>query len=511
MAAPKIVQMPVYVQGPPPGVPIPNIIPQLHNSPPGYFCGHPTAPVIMQATGLNAHGAAHGWPIYVQGGSSSNPQFAYYPVPAGGNPQAAIPPVLPGKKHRKRQSKQSDDGGKCGCDDCVQAHGKRSVSSHTSSDSPPSPQAPPHLHPGHFIPPQFYGPPAATQQQQQTTTFIPYVVPACSGHQCGSKSTRSDSNPSTSHKNHTKKSSDTSYHYAEACDCPTCKARRTAIEMERLKNERKHEREYKDAHDFLKAKERVDREQREASFEEMYRTTKKAAGKKVTLQEPNVCHHTHPESESEYEWVAFPSVTVPNVGCPHVTVPNVGCSHAPFPITAFHPDGSNPITLQPLHSSFGPWIGSHNLEEENFRLRQEKDRLKDKIRRERSLRNKDENTRDFLSSRLHDLDEDVRELKKKTRHAHGGSGGCKAPIVEIQVPLPKDKHHHNGSPPSKTKGGSAKGSGGAKSKGKTDGSKHKHPHVCFDSDCDEFDSCSECSFECDLKGCRTCRPRGGRH
>ncbi|KAK6511107.1 hypothetical protein TWF481_000029 [Arthrobotrys musiformis] len=485
MSGQKVYTMPIYVQAPLPGAPAPHIIPPTPSLKAGYVWGYPVPQTVMQAPGPDG---TYGWPIYVKGGTSSNPQFAYYPVPPSAAPPGAVPygavPQGPSSKHhRRRQAKESDDDDdeKCACHECKRGKGAG------KTPAPPGASMP---HPGQFMPAQFFGPPAATTQQ--TTTFIPYVVPSCSNHHCNSKSTGSNSTPSTGHKHHIKKESTSSYHYAENCDCPTCKARRMAIEMERIQEERKHEREFKDTREFIKMKKRVDREEREATLEEMYRA-KKAGEKHVAFDESHMWRHMHPEHEAGYEWVAVPP--------------------GPFPITAFHPGGTTPITLQPIHH--GPMLSE--LEVENARLRHEQIHLKDKIKRERSQRNKDDATRAFLSTRLHDLDQDVQELRKKACSTQGGSG-VKAPIVEIQVPLGNEKRHqHHKKSASKDKGKDKEGGGSArnsadhaKAKTKNVGSKHKNPHVCYDSDCDNFDSCSECSFECKVKGCRTCRPRGGR-
>ncbi|KAK6331573.1 hypothetical protein TWF718_002122 [Orbilia javanica] len=515
MSNPKVYTMPVpvYVQAPFPGAPVPHIIPpppQTTNPRPGYIWGYtaPQTATVMQVPGSDG---TYGWPIYFQGGTSSNPQFAYYPVPpsavpAGAVPAGAFPPVsgFPGivpqgtsaKKHHRRRSKESsdDDDEKCTCHECNQGKGKGKGPAKTVPSGPPQDAS--HPHTGAFMPTQFFVQPPATTQQ--TTTFIPYVVPTgCTNHHCSPKTTGSTGECSTGHK-HEKKASTSSYHYAKNCDCPTCKARRMAIEMERIQEERKQERELKDTQEFIKIKKRVDREEREATLEGMYRA-KKAGGKGVAFEEPHTCHQSHPEFEGEYEWVAIPT--------------------GPVPITAFHPGGTTPITLQPLHTGSGPCMSG--LVEENSRLRQEKGHLKEKIRRERSMRNKDDAARAFLSTRLHDLDRDVQELKKKTRKTQGEAPG-KAPVVEIQVPLVNEGHNHHKRSASKDKNkGKGKGKGHAgdgrkdpgdhgKGKAKSVDSKSQHPHVCYDSDCEYFDSCSECSFECSVKGCRICRPRGGR-
>ncbi|KAK6524375.1 hypothetical protein TWF281_011283 [Arthrobotrys megalospora] len=499
MAGPGVFPMPIYV-APHPGGPLPTPIPThpATNPKAGYWA-YSGGPVTMQAPGVDG---AYGWPIYIQGGTSSNPQFAYYPVAPGTVPPGVIPTGVSGKHHRGRQAKDSDDDDEgCPCHECT--HGKRSA--------PPQPLvAPagvpmPHPHPGHFIAPQFFMPPATTTQQS-TTTFIPYVIPSCSAHHCKSKSTtESSSDPSTTRKHHTKKSSTSSYHYADGCDCPTCKARRMAIEMERIQEERQREREYKDAQDFLKMKDRVEREEREAAVEEAYRA-KKTCKKHVSFEEPLVSHSKHPDPESEYEWVPVQTAVPFPVATP---APFPVATPAPAGITAFHPGGSTPITLQPIHPGPGPWMGG--LEEENAKLRHQKEHLKRKVQRERSLRNKDDAARAFLSTRLNDLDQDVQELKKKVRHPHGGAG-VRAPYVEIEVPIPSGKHHHSHRKSTvKDKGKEGRNAGDHVTfKGKNSDGKHKHPHICYDSDCDNFDSCSECSFECDVQGCRTCRPHGGR-
>ncbi|RVD84835.1 uncharacterized protein DFL_003173 [Arthrobotrys flagrans] len=513
MPNPKVyaMSMPIYVKAPPPGVLVPHIIPPPVTSPgPGYFWGYPVpqTATVMQTPGPDG---TYGWPIYFKGGTSSNPQFAYYPVspsaaplgavPVGGIPPgAAFPGTVPqgasGKKYHQHRSKESsdDDSEKCACYEC--AHGKSTgkagkAGNAGTSGLPPDPPLPHLHHLGHFIPAQFYGPPPATTTQQ-TTTFIPYVVPTgCPTHHCNSKTTGSTGTHSTDHgdKHHGKKPSSSSYHYAESCNCNTCKARRMEIEMERIQEERKNEREYKDTQEFIKMKKRVDREERGAKMEDMYRA-KKAGGKNVTFDEHRMCNHMCFELEGDYEWVAVPA--------------------GPVPITAFHLGGTTPITLRPLHT--GPYMSG--LEEENARLRHEKGHLKDKIKRERSMRNHDDAARAFLSTRLHELDKDIQKLKKKACKAQGGAG-TKAPTVEIQFPLVGEKHHPKNSA-SEDKGKGKEGGGAkdfgdhGKTKAKNVESKHKHPHVCYDSECPDFDSCSECSFECDIKGCRTCRPRGGR-
>ncbi|KAK6506543.1 hypothetical protein TWF506_011449 [Arthrobotrys conoides] len=509
------IPVPLYVQVPP-GT-------QYFTQPPtdlgpGYVWGYPAPgypfpPTVAAMQGHRPDGT-YGWPIYFKGGTSSNPQYAYYPVPsnaapngpvphgpvphgpiphgavpvggippgaafAGGIPPgAAFPGVAPqgpsGKKHRRRfKDSSEEDDEKCTCPECIDE--KRTRKAAPRGPPPGAPMSPPPPHPGHFIPAQFYGPPPPPPPQpatttQQTTTFIPYFVPSgCTPHHCEPKGSGpsgpggpSDTHNHSGHKHHEKKPSSSSYHYSVNCDCSTCKARRVAIEMERIQEERKNEREYKDAQDYIKMKKRVDREDREAKLEDMYRT-KKAGGKNVSFEEPPTRHHMHSESEEDYEWLGIPVVPAGAV-----------------PITAFHPGESTPIHLQPLHPGPGPYVSG--LEEENARLRHEKSHLKDKIRRERSMRNKDDAARDYLSSRLHDLDKDVQELKKKGSKAPGTPPRPKTPVIEIQVPLANEKHHHHKKSPSKDKG-KAKDSedysdhhGG---KNKNVGSKHKHPHLTY--------------------------------
>ncbi|KAF3925397.1 hypothetical protein ABW21_db0206118 [Orbilia brochopaga] len=348
--------------------------------------------------------------------------------------------------------------------------------------------------------------------QQQSTTFIPYVVPNC---HCKDKSSSSCTSPAHHHKKHDKKDSpsNSSYHYAASCDCPACKARRLAVEITRIKDERHREREHQDAKEFFKMKERVDREDREAEFAEEYRAAKKAAGN--TEEEARMFRRMMREQErdAEYEWVAVP-----------VPVP------VPGPITAFHPGSSVPITLQPVnpvgyHSGYFD-RNHHRLAEENTRLRHEKDYLKEKVQRERSLRNKEEATRVYFSTRLEGLDHDVQSLKKKVR-ASQATLPSQDSVIEIQVPT--NKHHHSKdkkvtvSAPlqdheKRDKGGGSKrhaspgpSSGRVSVKTKNTGnSKHKQPHICQDSECEEYDSCSDCSFECHQRGCRTCHPGSGR-
>ncbi|EGX47191.1 hypothetical protein AOL_s00097g30 [Orbilia oligospora ATCC 24927] len=528
MSNPKVYTMPMhapisvpfYVQIPP-GAPIPQVFSQAPTNPkPGYVWGYPAQgyplpPTATVMQGLGPDGT-YGWPVYFKGGTSSNPQYAYYPVPSNAAPHGAVPvggfppgatfPGVPppqgtsGKNHHRRRTKESseEDDEKCACPECIEEkkHAGKAAPRGPTQGAPMPPPPPP---PGHFISPQFFGPPPpppppAATTTQQTTTFIPYFVPSgCPSHHCEKGAGGPSDNHPSGHKHHDKKPSSSSYHYSVNCECPTCRARRMAIEMERIQEERKNEREYKDAQEFIKMKKRVDREDREAKLEGMYRA-KKTGGKNVTFEEPPMCHHMYPEPEGDYEWFGIPIVPTSSI-----------------PIMGFHPGETTPIHLQPLHA--GPSHYVDDLEEENARLRHEKSHLKDKIKRERSMRNNDNTARDYLSSRLRDLDKDVQELKKKGGKA-SGAPRSKTPVVEIQVPLAtSEKHHHHKKSPSKEKGKAKDGDdSGDNRKGKNRNveSKHKHPHVCFDSECDDFDSCSECSFECTVKGCRTCRPRGGR-
>ncbi|KAK6338146.1 hypothetical protein TWF696_001617 [Orbilia brochopaga] len=443
----------------------------------------------------------HGWPVYIQGGTPNNPQFAYYPIPPGAAPPGTVPP-LGNPRHRRRPARDdNDDDDQCTCPECV-----RPAAGKAAAAAGPTPTVP--AQPTTFIPTQVFAPPPV---HQQSTTFIPYVVPSC---HCKDKdkSTSSCISHGHDHKKHTRKDSpsSSSYHYAASCDCPACKARRMAVEMDRIKEERRREREYQDAKDFFKMKERVDREDREAEFADEYRAAKKAA--EIADDEARMYRRMmrDQEREAEYEWAAVP-------------VP------VPVPITAYHPGSSTPITLQPVNpvGYHSGWFDhGHHLAEENTKLRHERSYLKGEVQRERSLRNKEEATRVFFSTRLQDLDQDVQELKKKVRASRNSVPG-QGSVIEIQVPT--NKHHHSKdkkatvSAPLKDKGKKDKGgsskepvsprrsSEGFSVKSKATGnSKHKQPHICHDSDCDDYDSCSDCSFECNKKGCRTCRPRGGR-
>ncbi|KAF3920961.1 hypothetical protein ABW20_dc0109357 [Dactylellina cionopaga] len=406
----------------------------------------------------------YGWPIYVQGGTSHNPQFAYYPIPTGNLP-SGIP-----RSHRRRPAKVDDD----------------------DDDEKASLAPVPNVLVHHLL--LVFAPPPIAPQQ---TTFIPYAVPAgthCKFH-CKAK-TNSDSTNSNDKKHQRKNStSASSYQYASSCDCASCKARRMAAELERIKEERQRDRDYKDAKEFLRMKERVDREDREVEMEEEYRSTKRAA--EMVERDARMYHRMHrePEEEEEYEWAAVP-------------------------ITAFHPGHSTPVILEPINPGGHRGGRMTNLEEENCKLRHQKDHLKGKVQRERSLRNIEAN-RASLSTRLQDLDQDVQDLKRKVRSTRIDQGG-QTPVVEIQVPVLHNKHHHShtksssSTPKSKVKDSSRDTTQSKNSsdqftfKKKTLASKHRQPHICYDSDCADYDSCSDCDFECEVKGCKTCRPRGGR-
>ncbi|KAJ6258830.1 Peregrin [Drechslerella dactyloides] len=462
-----------------PGGSHPKIVPQS-NPNIGYVWGYPPGMPPMVPQHPSGPEGSYGWPIYVQGGTPSNPKFAYYPVPPGAAPPGTVPPPE-AHRHRRRPPRvddEDDDDDQCTCPECIRAAAGKATSGARAVPVVPPPQ------PTTFIPTQVFAPPAP----HQSTTFIPYVVP---NHcYCGEKSASSCASHPCGHKKYSKKDStgNSSYHYAASCDCPSCKARRMAVEMDRIKEERRREREYQDAKEFMKMKERVDREDREAEIAEEYRAAKKAA---VAVEE-DARMYRHMMREGEYEWA----------------VP------VPMPITAYHPGSATPITLHPVNPGGYQSGWCDHLAEENTKLRYEKDHLKEKCQRERSFRNKDEATRAFFSTRLQDLDQDVQDLKKKVRVSHGRIPS-QGSVLEIQIPT--NKHHHSQgkkvavSAPQKNQDKKAKGnskdadsprnsSGRVTVKTKTTNSKHKQPHICHDSDCDDYDSCSDCSFECHKKG-----------
>ncbi|EWC47851.1 hypothetical protein DRE_02733 [Drechslerella stenobrocha 248] len=422
----------------------------------------------------------YAWPIYIQGGTATNPQFAYYPVP----PHAA--PVERTHKHRRRRPRgEDDDDEECACPECIRPPPPTAA----MPAAGPIPVIPPQ--PTAFIPTQVFAPPPVASQ---STTFIPYVVPShCTVH-CKGNSTSSGNSRDDKKESRKSSAGTSSYHPVASCDCFSCKARTMAIEMDRIKEERRRERDYRDAEEFFKIKDRVDREDREAEIEVEYRAAKMAA--EGAGEEMHMPHRfmLGQERDAGYGWT--------------------------IPITAYHPGCPTPITLQAVTAGgyhHSGWFD--HLSEENIKLRCQKDHLKEKVQQERSLRNKEEATRQFLSTRLQDLDQDVQDLKKKVRSS--GTGLSNQPqVVEVQVPL-KKHHRSHGNKGSgaegrnKVKGTSkeataSRHSSGATIKTKTTSSKHKQPHVCHDSACDDYDSCSDCSFECGMKDCRTCRPRGGR-
>ncbi|KAK6540542.1 hypothetical protein TWF694_009333 [Orbilia ellipsospora] len=408
-----------------------------------YVWGYPAAPPTMamppRVDGTN------GWPIYIQGGTPSNPQFAYYPVPPGAVPPSAAGP----QKHRRRRSEPlMDDDERCDCPECTQP---KQTGRDTPGPAPPAPPPPPgpHAPPTTLIPTQVFAPNPTIAQQ---TTFIPYVVPMgasppCHHHRCNStKSTTGSSN--CGDRRHSKPSSTSSstYHYAPSCECPSCKARRMAIEMDRINEDRRREQECKEAMEFMSLTERVNREDREAEMAEYYRAAKRAAGADGSQPMYN-CIPTL--LEQEHPWA--------------------------IPVTGFQTGRSTPILLEPACQGGYPAAWTGHLTEENHRLRRDKADLKHQVR---------------------DLTKDVRVLKKDLDSTRKRSRS-QTPAIEVQIPGLAEKH----GPPRSA----------FASPRKTTPSKRKQGHICYNSDCVDFDSCSECEFECNKKGCRTCRPHGGRH
>ncbi|EPS37118.1 hypothetical protein H072_9262 [Dactylellina haptotyla CBS 200.50] len=343
-----------------------------------YVWGYPGAhPMMAAPPGADGN---YCWPIYVQGGTASNPQFAYYPIPPGTVPGVAGTP----SKHKRRPVEdQDDEDDNCKCPDCTRQ--QPAAAGHGGSVPPGQPTA--------FMPTQIFtaAPPA------QQTTFIPYIIPSsppCNRH-CKTKS--SSGSNSSNDKKHSKKSptSSSSYHYASACQCTSCKARRMAIEMDRLKDEKRREKDYKDAKDFFKMKERVDREDREADMEEEYRASKRVA--EGRHEDAYVPYYPPYGTDEGYEWAV--------------------------PITAFQTGRSTPIILEPIHyNAYHDTSDWQHLEAENSRLRRQKDHLKHKVQH---------------------LNQDVHELKSEARSTHGTSRS-QTPVVEAREGFSaKNRRHQN--------------------------------------------------------------------
>ncbi|KAF3938641.1 hypothetical protein ABW19_dt0204012 [Dactylella cylindrospora] len=265
-----------------------------------------------------------------------------------------------------------------------------------------------------------------------------------------------------------KRESPTSYHYASGCYCAACQARRTAVEMECLKEERRRDREVKDAKEFIRMKNRVDKEAKEAGMEADYRQAKRNYEKWENPEEGRCCSQRD---------------------CGQME----GKKQVPFPVYAANPE---PVAfLEPLSGSHSRHHYVTQLEAENERLRQDKAHLKGKVARERAIRNREEAARIFLNNKIEGLNLSIQELRKKVNSGENTGGSSKGST---------DSKHQT------KHGDKGKEKDGAPKKGKAKGNNHHHPHVCYDSDCDSFDSCSNCEFECNVKGCRTCRPKSGR-
>ncbi|KAF3912360.1 hypothetical protein AA313_de0207304 [Arthrobotrys entomopaga] len=388
---PKMYPIPVYVAPFPKGHrhqktanPHPNI---------SYVWGYPGAPPTM-AMPPRADGTS-GWPIYIQGGTPSNPQFAYYPVP----PNAVPPDTADPQRHRRRRSDAIvDDDEKVGLRFITFLLFFRSPTSGAAPGPappapppvPPPPPPGPHAPPATFIPTQVFAlNPSVTQQ----TTFIPYVVPMGASPQCHHRCNSKRSNSGSSNygpRRHSKPSSSSgsTYKYASPCECPSCKARMMATEMDRINEERRREQEHNEAREFINMAERVNREDREAEMEEYYRAAKRAAEMADTSQP--MYQYVPALPGQEHPWTA--------------------------PTTAFQT--AAPILLEPAYQGGRQDAWTGHLVEENHRLRRDKADLK---------------------HRVHDLTKDVRGLKKNLDSTRKRSSS-QTPTVELQIPGLTDRH-----------------------------------------------------------------------